>query len=414
MQLTTGTKICTEYGLSVLELAQACHEGKLSAFSSFDRKKIIPTSQCEIRRKNPIQFCVKDFPFIPKRILLHEDISTYFNVYINNEEYVFLNNQKNLYNNDNYFCIDTNDTKLKLHLAKYNFETQEFRNDIFDGEISCVQPKIILELKDLYESKKINVSIIAMKIDEISQNNQITYTINEYITVNIDNKIISINQQESSKLLLLSNNFSVRHNLQKNGVKNVNHISSDKLEFLWNNDFIYYTKDGEELDNIRFFIFDYATYKKLHNYYNYDNDILSESFEKSLHSFLYDKSEVDLMMQNEEDSRLLEKSPKCYIINIYKRLGEKTKNKKEQRNINAYIDKINGVSHEAIGKSIDIYDNSTISRMVSSSIEKIAKKYKIPYIHWHDFSHPQEEKRKKDVEITTNIKNQLKNLQENV
>ena len=70
----------------------------------------------------------------------------------------------------------------------------------------------------------------------------------------IDNKIISINQQESSKLLLLSNNFSVRHNLQKNGVKNVNHISSDKLEFLWNNDFIYYTKDGEELDNIRFFI----------------------------------------------------------------------------------------------------------------------------------------------------------------
>ena len=157
MQLTTGTKICTEYGLSVLELAQACHEGKLSAFSSFDRKKIIPTSQCEIRRKNPIQFCVKDFPFIPKRILLHEDISTYFNVYINNEEYVFLNNQKNLYNNDNYFCIDTSDTKLKLHLAKYNFETQEFRNDIFDGEISCVQPKIILELKDLYESKKINV-----------------------------------------------------------------------------------------------------------------------------------------------------------------------------------------------------------------------------------------------------------------
>ena len=82
----SGSHARDKYGLTVEELAEACRDGKLKAFSSFDERQIYSAESCTAKHFYPVKrFAVKNSPsFIVEDILFNKKTLDDFYIHFDN------------------------------------------------------------------------------------------------------------------------------------------------------------------------------------------------------------------------------------------------------------------------------------------------------------------------------------------
>lgn len=391
-KVITGAEACNKYGLTVMQLAQACDRGELIAYSPFDGEQIFSASMCHTKRRYPQKFAIQSPSFIPEKIFFHSDTCRNFDIYINDKQYEFNNECCCQINGIDYFIIDICSIKL-LHV------------------------NIIIEPKNLTFSNNMLVSII-FKREYPLFNNDINcqfFHVNEYIHLDTDGIFIKFKISNNSFILPLSLTCVIRNELYKNGVEKSKKLSHDTLEFLWNNTFDYYKeKNSEEfmLAGKNVFVFNFDIYKKYNSYY-INNNKIEENFSSLLLGFKYIESSIYrvAILVNVLNTSIV--SALDYINNVYTVIMNATDKEKDKIYIDAYLLKIHGKSLKKIKEMISdkynlIRSEDHISRMIRDNIKKISEYNKIPYIPWKDFTGNEHKKEKKsNEEIVRDIKSQL-------
>ena len=394
-EVITGAEACDKYGLTVKQLAQACDRGELVAYSDFHGKQIFSASMCKATRKYPQKFGITSPKFIPEEILLHMDTYSDFNIYINDKLHHFGN------------------TTPVIKIGNENDCFYKFTNK---NKLQC---KIIIEPKDLTQTKNMLVSIIFRRSTYLFVNelNNRFFHINEFIHVNTCGKLIHFKMEEHSNILPLIENYVIRKSLYKKGFNEI--TCDDWLEFLWNNTFDYYKPDASDEDtniNEDVFNFDFDAYKKYNLFrVNADKSIEDEYKSKLLNfkNFNYDVNRIANLYSVLNINII---SAKDYINKVYNNILETTNDDKTKIYIDAYLSKIDGKSLGGIRKMLfEKYKvkrgNDHISKMVSTNIKNISSKHKIPYIEWQCFTGNHLGKYKKsNEEIVKDIKEQLDKL----
>ena len=118
-EMISGYRARDEYGLTVMDLAEACREGLLKAFSSFEEKQIYSAESCTVKHRYP----VKRFTVNPQPSFIVDDIL--FNKKTLDDFYI---------NFDNKFCNeDINNINRKVIEIKDNIFYLYKLKDLKDG-----------------------------------------------------------------------------------------------------------------------------------------------------------------------------------------------------------------------------------------------------------------------------------------
>ena len=418
-EMISGYRARDEYGLTVMDLAEACREGLLKAFSSFEEKQIYSAESCTVKHRYPVKrFTVNPQPsFIVEDILFNKKTLDDFYINFDNK---FCNqdinniNRKVIEIKDNIFYL----YKLKDLKDRLNNKNDELMVNLYDYKWLRIQN--FLELKENIKHKhKFYIDVIyrgCMRRGFIDINDVFFHV---KCCIEYNNKLYDDNVK-------IYGTF-VEQVIDRISVKEYEkiHIDSyDILSSLWNNTYQYFY-NNVELKYGDFFIFNYEMYKLYRKLYKDDDEKIKEKFQEKILSFLFRIDEIENFahIKTKNTDKLIKENPKEYIIKIYSELLNKLKKESKKYSldiirIDMYIKKLQGKTNKEI---IDNYnqvnkeekDESYVSRYIGKDLKKIANKYKLPYIDWKNIIEVKTSniKHYTNEELTKDIEEQLRRMQ---
>ena len=428
----SGYRARDEYGLTVMDLAEACRAGLLKAFSPFDEKQIYSAESCTVKYRYPVTrfavtpppaFMVEDILFNKKTL---DDFYINFDNKFRNQDINHINRKVIEIGGDTFYLYKLKDLKDGLNDETKCVETNEDKKDLrkYINKFKFPIMQNFLELKE-------NINLNIENKHEFCIDIIYRCVVQPRLIYNIDDMFLHV------KCCIEYNNRPYDNNFKINGARIIPIMDKsivekhekayinnyDLLFYLWFNTYRYFYNDIE-LEYDDYFIFNYEMYILHRMIYDHEEKIRG-NFQKSILSFLFNKNEIEDLayIKTRDTDNLIQENPKEYIIKIYSillnKLKEDTKkNTLDITRIDMYIKKLQGKTNKEI---IDDYnqtykkvkDESCVSKYIGKDFKKIANKYKLPYIDWKNIIKVKTSTIQPytNEELTKNIEEQLRRMQ---
>lgn len=385
-RLVAAHELVATEGLTLKVLAEACHEGKLSAFSRYDGRRIWASSQCQAKLKFPDCYFEVQIPLSFCTIAIHSRTLKDCHIYIGGIN------------------------------SKIYYKRTDRKNYSFFNYITMHEDKI-------YFKPKHDVTNMYISVIMIDSNNKVISKI-------ISN--ISIIQNDSSRKLLISNKINKNCELsqkiyweslrmaykrliyQQWNKKDFNDRVTYLSLFIQNNECYYYidNKEKELIFNKEYFIFDIDYYKNLFP----NGYLLTKNPDQEFYDFIsllmFDKNEIKVLLKHVKELNCIQLSPIDYLKNKYNEIKPRYK-AKYKKAIEAYTQKLDRYTHKEVFKSIYPNENKSDELGVINDllrlIKDIAGENNIPYFDWKDVVGSRQHRPLSQAELTKQILDQLSN-----
>ena len=392
----SGSHARDKYGLTVEELAEACRDGKLKAFSSFDERQIYSAESCTAKHFYPVKrFAVKNSPsFIVEDILFNKKTLDDFYIHFDNnfcdQDISIINRETVKINDDIFYLYKIKDLKEELNSKNDFIDTRNYAYRVIKSITTGYKWLKIQNFLELRENTDIKDKFY---IDIIYRG--YTHRID-----NINDRFLHVkcwieHNNELYDSYFKMENDSIEQVIDILGVESYEKIEINgykQLYSLWNNTYKYFY-NNVELKNEDYFIFNYEMYKLYRNIYREDEKKIKEDFQKKVLSFIFERDKIEEIVAEKKRSNILKDDPKEYLIRRYSELLDVLNREMSNRNslnairVDMYIKKLQGKTNKELmdeynAKNEKDIDETRVTRYIGEDIEKIAREYKIPYVDW--------------------------------